>query len=235
MASLPPGVLARVQHHAMAEHATLALIGRHLDYQRLADILDASSRRQDLDPLARHEMRRWSRGPAGQQRDGVPAHAFPAEKIRQPGRLPQRDFDLGRELGQTPAHGHPPAGTGVLLTPGDSRADWLHAGQALHRMLVYAASNWAFASLYTQPLEAATIRDLIRERLGLHGAPQIILQFGRGRHHPRHSTPGCPGSHGAMKRTQASCRRCGGSLLPFVPAAGRPLAAAFDGDTVRLS
>ena len=177
--SLPPGVLARVQHHAMAEHATLALIDRHLDYQRLADILDASSRRQDLDPLARHEMRRWSRGPAGQQRDGVPAHAFPAEKIRQPGRLPQRDFDLGRELGQTPAHGHPPAGTGVLLTPGDSRADWLHAGQALHRMLLYAASNWVFASLYTQPLEAAAVRDLIRERLGLHSAPQIILQFGR--------------------------------------------------------
>jgi hypothetical protein len=87
--------------------------------------------------------------------------------------------DLGRELGQTPAQGHPPAGTGVLLTPGDSRADWLRAGQALHRMLVYAASNWVFASLYTQPLEAAAVRDLIRERLGLHGAPQIILQFGR--------------------------------------------------------
>jgi hypothetical protein len=46
-------------------------------------------------------------------------------------------------------------------------------------MLVYAASNWVFASLYTQPLEAAAVRDLIRERLGLHGAPQIILQFGR--------------------------------------------------------
>jgi hypothetical protein len=177
--SLPPGVLARVQHHARAEHATLALIDRPLDYQRLADILAASSPKQDLDPLARHEMRRWSRGPAGQQRDGVPAHAFPAKKIRQPGRLPQRDFDLGRELGQMPAQGHRPAATAILLTPGDSRADWLHAGQALHRMLVYAASNWVFASLYTQPLEAAAVRDLIRERLGLHGAPQVILQFGR--------------------------------------------------------
>jgi hypothetical protein len=62
--SLPPGVLARMQHHAMAEHATLALIGRPLEYQRLADILAASSGKQDLDPLARHEMRRWSRGPA---------------------------------------------------------------------------------------------------------------------------------------------------------------------------
>ena len=61
--SLPPGVLARVQHHAMAEHATLALIGRHLDYQRLADILDASSRRQDLDPLA---ATRCAGGAAGQ-------------------------------------------------------------------------------------------------------------------------------------------------------------------------
>ena len=72
----------------------------------------------------------------------------------------------------------PPAVTAVLLTPGDGRADWLAAGQALHRLLARAASNWVLASLHTQPLEAAAIRTLIRHRLALPGAPQMLLQLG---------------------------------------------------------
>ncbi len=69
----------------------------------------------------------------------------------------------------------------MLVTPGDGRADWLHAGQALHRLLAHAADRWVFASLYTQALEAAPIRDLIRSRLALPGAPQMLLQLGLAR------------------------------------------------------
>jgi hypothetical protein len=69
----------------------------------------------------------------------------------------------------------------VLITPGDGRADWLHAGQALHRLLAHAADRWMFASLYTQALEAVAIRALIRNRLRLPGAPQTLLQLGRAR------------------------------------------------------
>ena len=66
----------------------------------------------------------------------------------------------------------------MLITGGDGRADWLRAGQALHRLLTHAAASWVFASLYTQPLEADAIRALIRERLALPGAPQMLLQLG---------------------------------------------------------
>ena len=79
-----------------------------------------------------------------------------------------------------------PAVTAVLLTPGDGRADWLRAGQALHRLLLHAASKWVFASLYTQPLEAAPIRAVIRDRLALPGAPQMLLQLGVA--HTTHAT-----------------------------------------------
>jgi hypothetical protein len=131
-------------------------------------------------------VRRWSRGPADPGRDGIPAHAFPAQTGRQPRRLPQRDFDLGRGLGLLATGGPPPAATAVLLTPGDGRADWLRAGQALHRLLAHAASKWVFAGLYTQPLEAAAIRALIRDRLALPGAPQMLLQLGLA--HTTHAT-----------------------------------------------
>jgi hypothetical protein len=73
-------------------------------------------------------------------------------------------------LGELATGGPPPAATAVLLTPGDTRTDWLRTGQALHRLLAHAAASWVFASLHSQPLEATAIRALIAERLALPGA-----------------------------------------------------------------
>jgi len=183
---LPCGLLAGLQRDALAEGATLALVRRGLEYQRLADIVAAASRRQDLDPVAQAEVRRWVRAADSKARDGVPAQActaraFPEWADGECGRLRQRDFDQGRGLGTLPAEGPSAAATAVLVTSGDRPADWLRAGQALHRLLAHAADRWVFASLYTQPMEAVAIRDLIRTRLGLPGAPQMLLQFGPAR------------------------------------------------------
>jgi nitroreductase len=183
---LPYGLLAGLQRDAFVEGATLALVRPGLAYQRLADVVTAASRRQDLDPVARAEVLRWVRAPDSTARDGVPARAFPGRAFPEwvggePGRLRQRDFDQGRGLGALPVEGPPAAATAVLVTSGDRPADWLRAGQALHRLLAHAADRWVFASLYTQPIEAAAIRDLIRTRLNLPGAPQMLLQFGPAR------------------------------------------------------
>ena len=124
---LPAGLFAGLQHDAVAEGATLAPVDPGLAYGQLADIVGAAGRRQHLDPAAQADTRRWSRAAADPARDGVPTHAFPASTGPQHGRLPQRDFDLGRGLGLLPAGGPPPAVTAVLLTPGDGRADWLRA------------------------------------------------------------------------------------------------------------
>jgi hypothetical protein len=178
---LPPGLLAGLQHDALAEGATLALVDRPIDYQRLASIVSAASRRQNLDPVARAETRRWSRAAGSAARDGVPAQAFRAGPGREPGRLAQRDFDLGRDLGVLAEAGGTPAATAILLTSRDRRLDWLRAGEALHRLLAHAASRWVFASLHTQPLESAEIRNQIRTGLALPGVPQVLLQLGLAR------------------------------------------------------
>jgi hypothetical protein len=175
---LPAGLAAGLQHDALAEGAELVIVDRSLSYYKLADIIAAAARRQDLGPLARDEVLRWTRGAADPGYDGVPAHAFSAQAGRPPGQLPQRDFDQGRGLGTLPGGGPPPAATAVLVTSGDGRADWLRDGQALHRLLAHAATKWVFASLYTQPLEARAIRALIQDRLDLPGRPQILLQLG---------------------------------------------------------
>jgi hypothetical protein len=178
---LPPGLLPGLQNDALVEGAELAFIPPGLGYQRLARLAASAVRRGDMDPRARATIRRWTRAAGQPERDGIPATALtagPAHRMR-PGRLPQRDFDIGRNLGTLPAGGAPPPVTAVLLTRGDRRADWLKAGQALHRILLHAASEWVFASLYTQPLEDPVTRLLIPGQVGLPGHPQMILQFGQ--------------------------------------------------------
>jgi nitroreductase len=176
--ALPSGLLAGLQNDALTEGATLALIGKGLPYDRLARLATAA-RRADADPGEQAEIRRWTRSRESPARDGIPPAALAARSRSQPGRLPQRDFDLDRGLGRLPGGGAPPAATAVLLTAGDHRADWLRAGQALQRLLLHAASAWVFASLYTQPLENPVTRELIRDVLALPGDPQMLMQLGR--------------------------------------------------------
>jgi len=182
---LPHGLLVGLQDDVMKERAELALIPPGLRYERLASLAASAARRGDLDPRTKATIRRWTRvtrspNRAVPSRDGIPATAFAvssARRLRQ-GRLPQRDFDLGRRIGLLPAGGEPPSATAILFTRDDRRTDWLHAGQALHRLLLHAASEWVFASLHTQPLEDAVTRALIRHQLALPGHPQMLLQFG---------------------------------------------------------
>ena len=175
---LPHGLLAGLQHDALAEGATLVLVTGGLAYDRLERITAAAARRGDLNPRARAEIRRWTRIAAGTARDGIPATALAGGTGRPAGRLPQRDFDLGRGITRLPSGGAAPSATAVQLTPGVRRPDWLRAGQALYRLLLHAASQWVFASLYTQPLEDVVTRDLIRRQLALPGHPQMLLQLG---------------------------------------------------------
>lgn len=177
-APLPRGLLIRLQHDAVAEQAALAIIDQPTEYAQLATIMARSSCHLSRDEQARADVMRWVRMHDGGARDGVPVSAIAVPSGTHPGRLTQRDMDLGRGVGELTEDGPPPAATAVLLTTADTRADWLRAGQALHRLLARAASQWVFASLYSQPLEAEPTRELIRSRLRLPGAPHLVLQFG---------------------------------------------------------
>ena len=182
--SLPAGLLERLRDDVAAEGATLVVIGDGPAYQQLTAILSSWSRWRDLYPTSPAEIRtqaetlRWTREAGSPARDGVPAQAFPASAGREAGRLPQRDFDLGRCWG-FPMSGGPPAPvTAIMATPGDDQESWLGAGQALQRMLLRAASQWVFARLQTQPLQSASVRAQIRGSLTPAESPQLLLELG---------------------------------------------------------
>jgi len=179
---LPHGLLIGLQHDAVAEHAALALVDRPADYAHLAAIVARAARTLSADARSRADVARWVRRPRSGARDGVPAAAIAASMGPWPGRLVQRDLNRdGKGLKAVEPLGAPPTATGVLLTSADTKADWLRAGQALHRILTHAATHWVFATLYSQPFESAPTRALIRSTLGLPGAPHLLLQFGLAR------------------------------------------------------
>ncbi|MFI8536563.1 Acg family FMN-binding oxidoreductase [Streptomyces aquilus] len=66
----------------------------------------------------------------------------------------------------------------VLSTPHDTRLDWLRAGQALQRVLLYAASHDVTAAFHTQPLELPELRPELQARLTGDRFPQMILRLG---------------------------------------------------------
>jgi hypothetical protein len=136
-----------------------------------ADPQTAEVRQRAAEPPAVVEPRDDGLPPVSAGLQAVPTLAVPAQP-----RLPQRDFGLP---GSLPGRGSPPSATAVLTTPGDTPADWLAAGQALHRMLLHAATRWVFASLHTQPLESPAARVELRARLALDGVPQMLMQLGR--------------------------------------------------------
>jgi hypothetical protein len=64
-------------------------------------------------------------------------------------------------------------------TRDDRRPGWLIAGQALQRLLLFAAARDVNAAFHTQPLELAATRQRIRAEFtgGLY--PQMLLRLGR--------------------------------------------------------
>jgi hypothetical protein len=183
---VPERLLYELVQDAVAEGADLVLLSGPGQIHGLVRLAAEASRAQRAIRGKGTEARSWVRPTGSAARDGIPARArtgsvrLPPSRHRQgePAheRLPRRDFGLPGDL---PVGGPLPSATAVLTTVGDAPADWVQAGQALHRLLLRAAGRWVFASLQSQPLESASLRAAIQDYLGLPGAPQMLLQLGR--------------------------------------------------------
>ena len=181
---VPARLVDGLRADASSEGAELVVLSDPEQVLWLAELVRAAARAQTAAPQIAAELHNWMRPPGSAERDGIPASARESATSATAAtagadtgvRLPQRDFgEPGTEL----AGGSAPPVTAILTTSGDTPADWIRAGQALHRILLHAATRWVFASLQTQPLEVAPLRTELAARLQLAGQPQMILQLGR--------------------------------------------------------
>jgi hypothetical protein len=182
---LPGSLLADLTAEAGRERAMLRLLAGNEDQHRaaaLAAVVEAADHALRLDATRAKEEARWAPGPGSHRQDGVPPTAYPAQPERTEPHFPSRDFAHGHGWGRPRAEGEPPvrsAGVvGLLTTSVDHPADWIHAGQALQRVLLLASTCHVAAALHSQPLEFPLLRDFIRMHLGGRAYPQMVLRLG---------------------------------------------------------
>ena len=179
---LPDGILAALRTEAAKENATLRILGDEAQRDALAAVVEAGNYALGHDQARAREQAKWASAPGSGRRDGVPATAYPARPERIEPRFPGRDFAHGRGWGLPPSGEGPlPRSAGVvaiLTTDADRPHDWISAGQALQRALLYATSCGLAAALHTQPLEVPQLRDFVRVQFCDGTYPQLVLRFG---------------------------------------------------------
>jgi nitroreductase len=170
-----PGTGARLEAAARAEGAWLDVLD---DLQRRADVAAIVREGQDqlnADPAYRAELAAWVRNAS---EDGVPKNAggpSPAPYDL----LAFRDFGTqprapGRDFEPNPL-------VCVLGTVTDHPGAQVHAGMALHGVLLAATAAGLASSMLSQPIELPDLRSRLRAALGRTGGwPQMVLRFGYG-------------------------------------------------------
>ncbi|RCV48746.1 hypothetical protein DEF23_24560 [Marinitenerispora sediminis] len=175
------GLLQDLSAAARTEGARLRTVTEPTLVRSLAGLVGAAEYLHRHERDRGEEIARWTRESGDRTALGVPAQDFPPADDA-PNRLfPGRDFGGGRVRGRMRVSGTSDGTVALLSTPGDTRADWLAAGEALQRVLLTAAHGGVSAAFHPQPLEEPLLRGFIGERLGLAdgGHAQMLLRLGR--------------------------------------------------------
>jgi nitroreductase len=180
--ALPTGIVIAAKDEVSKEQATLRLLGDEAQRNALAAVVDAGNYAVRHDSARAREQSRWSVAPGSKRRDGVPPSAYPARPDRVEPRFPARDYAHGHGWGQPPTGEIRPVRSAgvvaILATEGDSREDWISAGQALQRVLLFLTSCGLSSALHTQPLEVPQLREFIARQFCDGRYPQMLLRFG---------------------------------------------------------
>jgi hypothetical protein len=179
---LSPDLLTVLQQGAERDRAMLRIVDDAPSRAVLAATVGTAEHALRSDGAYARELAAWAPAPGSARRDGVPPTAYPARPERILPHFPGRDFARGRRWGTALASlPAAPRSAGVvclLTTPGDRRADWVNAGQALQRALLTCATCGVAAALHSQPLERARLREFIRTQLCDGAYPQLVLRLG---------------------------------------------------------
>jgi hypothetical protein len=175
---VPPSLIDELRDHARAEGALLHVVDHPEQLRLLAETVRVAEAVHRADAGHVAEVTGCS-GPARRSwLERVPAEACRRPPVRE--LLAGRDYTgLAGGCDSRPRRWTPRTGTiAVLTTAHDTRLDWLRAGQALQRVLLYAAAHRVMAAFHTQPLELPELRAELQAGLTGDHFPQMILRLG---------------------------------------------------------
>ena len=171
-----------LEHEAAREGAWLHVV-RDAEREAVAALIADGDRRQMADKGFRRELAAWVHPNTSPARRGMRGSGFGfGDLMSLAAPIVIRTFDLGRrqaakdhELAE-----HSPL-LAVLGTDGDSKREWLQAGQAMERVLLQACAHGLTSSFLNQPVEVVALRPRLADAIGRgDGAPQLLMRFGYG-------------------------------------------------------
>ena len=170
---VPKVTLGALVAAASESGCELKLLESQAQRNRVAELVAEGDAIQWADFEWRRELANWMHPRSKGDGLTVPALVAPVVKAI------VRTFNMGKRVG---AKDHQLAEESpvlaVLGTEGDSRADWLAAGQALQRVLLVAHTHGLQASYLNQPIQVASLRPKLQELLEQVAFPQILLRLG---------------------------------------------------------
>lgn len=182
---VPAELIATLQRVAALEHASLLAITEQPHRAATALLSQRAEAIQEADPAYRAELRAWVTDDR-RRSDGVALATVPrgaGHPISGP--LPADEVPL-RGYGDPDHPGSlDPVRSGrdqslmVLGTDEDDPLSWLRAGEALERIWLEVTRAGFAMSLFTQVVEVAGTRELLRTELGLSMHPHLLLRVGR--------------------------------------------------------
>lgn len=181
---IPHAVIAALVNAAATEEGILDVVDDPSTRATVCDLERSAARRHQADPLYRAELAAWT-NPTPGRGDGVPPEAFgPRPELVT---IPTRDFDLARTTDRRVARFEREPTIALLSTAGDTRRDWLNAGQALERVLLTATVHGLATMPLTQAIEVPQLRQLLSTPAEAPMAQSVIRlgYAGRGAPTPR--------------------------------------------------
>jgi hypothetical protein len=176
---VPATVVQALVAAAAAESAQLVPVQAEEHRQAVARLSQLADRIENADPAYRAELRAWTTADPVRS-DGVPAAAVPHVTGYSGDEVPIRDFDT-HGAGWLPTETRSSAAQCLVLlgTQSDNAAAWLHAGEALERVLLEITRRGYVASPFTQVIEVARTHEMLRLELRLDVHPHVLLRIGR--------------------------------------------------------
>ncbi|MFC4114240.1 Acg family FMN-binding oxidoreductase [Nonomuraea zeae] len=176
---VPDRLIESLVRAAMSEGAMLTPVRSADAVNVLAALTQAAQGVQMQDQRFNLEVIRWARPPGSARTDGVPAEGYPQEAAPTEPHFPQRHYSWRHGWGGAGEQSAAAIGVvAVLTTAGDSREEWIAAGQALQHALLHASAHGVSAAFHTQALEMDLLREFLRQELCAGEYPQMIMRFG---------------------------------------------------------
>lgn len=191
--TVPADLVGVMQLLAEGEGARMISVDYPGVQRALAGLVAEADWRLSSDVAVRREAANWIRSRGINRGDGVPGTAMgmgPVESLLAP--VTHRVFNYGdtRASRDRSLACEAPL-VAALVTPGDSRTDWVMAGQAMQRILLHAVSHGLQTSFLNPPIQVPELRDRLRTLLSLDACPQVLFRAGypSGTAHPTPRRP----------------------------------------------